>query len=267
MKLSYKHIQGGGVPGGHNVLWDGKREPFITPMAECHSIGLRHSDVVVDIGAYVGTYALICARFPVKKVIAYEPTPHTYKVLDLTRLPNLETHQAAVVGDDAQRVNLFISPGIGVTNGLYPKAKGVPVEVPAVRYEDAVRGATVVKIDVEGAEYLYDIVQPGVRAYIIDFHLIPRKDWVKASLGIIERLESAGYKPVITPNFNNGWTQAGSWLKETPDDDRSGYTPMLEGRECCGCGKAIRGRGRSLCSKCWSEWMPKHRIGYTQGDE
>lgn len=263
----YKHVQGGGVPGGHNVIYDGKREPFITPMTECNSIPLRHSDVVVDLGAYVGTYALRCARFPVKHVRAYEPTPSTFDILSLSPMPNLELVNAAVVADDRKSVNLFVSHGIGVTNSVVLSKNKDALEVPAVRYEEAVRGASIVKIDVEGAEYTYPIIQESLRAIILDLHPIPGRDWITRARELIAGFEAAGFRAVITPDFTNGWTRAGSWLR---DRDTAGeHASLMAGKACCGCGKDVAppAPGRTLCAACWELWRPKHREGFQRAAE
>ncbi len=265
MKIGYKHVQGGNVPGGHNVLWDGKRKPFITPMRECNSIPLRHSDVIVDIGAYVGTYAIRCARFPVKKVIAYEPTPQTFNVLALTELPNLEIYQQAVVADDRPSVDLFISRGIGVTNSIIlSNRKAGKITVPAVKYEDVVAEASIVKIDVEGAEYTYPIIQPNLRAIIVDFHPIPKRDWIGRANEMIAEFEAAGFQAVISPDFSNGWTSAGSWIR---DGDTIGeFSPMMLGEICCGCGVEISTDGKGICKDCAKLWSKRHKEGYEVHD-
>jgi FkbM family methyltransferase len=268
LELSYLHIQGGNVPGGHNCLYDGVRKPFITPVRETNSIPLRHSDIVVDIGAYVGTYAIRCARFPVKRVIAYEPTPFTFSVLSQTKLLNLDARNAAVVGDNRKEVTLSISKGIGVTNtivcGKVKRPKQVIVS--AVNYEDAVRGASIVKIDVEGAEYDFPIVQPGVRSLIIDFHKRTEFDWVERAYSMISLIEASGFKPVITPDFSNGWTQAGSWIRDT-EDQGGGCEELLSGRYCCGCSTPVAGEGKkALCADCWALWSKKHREGFVMAE-
>ena len=258
-KILTKHTSKGGVPGGHEVICDKGKPPFVPPMKECHSIQLRCSDVVVDIGAYCGTYALRAARFPAKKVIAFEPTEGTFRVLkkNAGSLPNLEIRRVAVVGDDRKSVRLFVSSGIGVTNSLIDKKKSTHEDVPAERYEDVVRGASVVKIDVEGAEYDYDVVQPGIRALIIDFHPVVGIDWLAKSEAIIASIKAAGFSTVIEPDFSNGWTRAGSWIREV---ETSGCCEeLLGGIRCCGCGTAIRGRGKSLCPVCWDAWSTKDR--------
>jgi FkbM family methyltransferase len=262
LPVGSRHVQGGNVPGGHRVIWDGRREPFITPTREFNSVPLRHSDVVVDIGAYVGTYAIRCARFPVRRVVAYEPTPRTFAILALTRLPNLECVPAAVVPDERPAVDLFVSRGIGVTNSLVlSRRKAGAITVPAVAYARAVAGATVVKIDVEGAEYTYPIVQPSLRAIIIDFHPIPGRDWVGRARQVMDGFGAAGFTPVVVPDFSNGWTRAASFVRDRPDPG-GGYEPMLAGRACCGCGGPIRAAGRGLCRTCWAAWLPRHREGY-----
>lgn len=263
------YVRKGSVPGGHRAIGkiraDGTRtEPFVTNMRECNSIALRHTDVVVDIGAYVGTYAIRAARFPVAKVIAYEPTPASFDILAETKLPNLQTIQAAIVADDRTSVDLFISNGIGVTNSTVADAgKGSTITVPAVQYADAVANATIVKIDVEGAEYDYAIIQPSLRAVILDFHPLPGVDWLRESLRIIEELEDNDFRAVIAPNFDaSGWDRAGAWIRDVPEVSGETYAPMLDGDECCGCGIAINAKGKGLCSSCWTLWSPRHRKGF-----
>ncbi len=261
--VGYKLVRGGGVPGGHNCLWNGETEPFVTPMKECASIELRHSDVVVDIGAYVGTYAIRCARFPVKRVVAYEPTPLTFRVLSLPKLRNMESVQAAVVGDDSPTVDLHISQGIGVTNSTRLSIrKAATVTVPAVSYGDAVRDASIVKIDVEGAEYFYgDLVRPNLRAIIVDFHPVPAHDWVSDAERLVDSFLTAGFTAVVEPRFDrSGWDRGGSWIRdlETTGECRE----LMLGDFCCGCGKPVRARSKALCLVCWDAWTPAHRRGF-----
>jgi len=265
-EIFYKHIPGGNVPGGHNVIYrDNEKNPFITPMKECNSIELRHTDVVVDIGAYVGTFAIRCARFPVKKVTAYEPTRKTHEILSLTKLPNMEVIHAAVVGVDIESVDINISKGIGVTNSIIlgQKSKAKTENVKAVQYTDAIKHATVVKIDVEGAEYQYSgkLISPSMRAIVVDFHKIPaaKGDWVAKSNLLLEEIYDHGFKPIISPKFNgSGWEQAGSWIRDV-EQPTEVYEPMMAGLECCGCATPIKSTIKSLCSSCYDIWSPKHK--------
>ena len=268
LKIRYdcKLVREGGVPGGHYAIWDGKRKPFVSPMRECNSVPLRHSDVVIDIGAYVGTYAIRCARFPVKKVIAYEPTPRTFDILSLTSLPNLKTIRSAVVGDKRSSVDLFISSGIGVTNSIVlSKRKPSKLRVPAVSYDEAILDASIVKIDVEGAEYGFgEIVRPKLRGIIIDFHPIPG-EWKRKANRIISEIMDNGFESIIEPDFSCGWTSAGSWIRSRETFGESEV--LMRGERCCGCGILINGKGKSLCQQCFDMWSKKHRMGFFRAEK
>ncbi len=272
VEIYYKLIQGGQVPGGHNVIYrDNDKNPFITPMRECNSIALKHTDVVVDIGAYVGTYAIRAARFPVKKVTAYEPTKQTYDILKLSEMSNLEVIRAAIVGDpELKTVELNVSKGIGVTNSLVHGAtsKAFTETVQAISYEEATKDATIVKIDVEGAEYQYSgkLVQPKMRAIVLDFHKLPKAqgDWVAKSNLLIEEMLDHDFKVVIQPVFDgSGWLQAGSWIRET-EEQTEVHVPKMTGQECCGCGVELISQvaDKSLCPVCAEQWLPKHKKGF-----
>lgn len=262
--LTYKHVGGGGVPGGHNLISDGVRKPFVPPTRELNSIELRYDDIFADIGAYCGTYSIRCARFPVRLVRAYEPSPFTFKVLSLTKLRNLELTNAAVVGDERASVDFYLSKMTGITNSLVPSRAKDVFTVPAVSYDEAVRGASVVKIDIEGYEYnLGNLARSHIRAFLIDFHPVG-KDWVDKAEAIIAEIESAGFDAVIKPVWTNGWTRAGSWTREV---ETSGDVceDLMSGLFCCGCGARLSGgSGRSLCEECWNAWTKRHREGYTR---
>jgi FkbM family methyltransferase len=262
-KPVFKWMQGGSVPGGHYLIYGKDPEPFIPQMGVCNSIPLRHSDVVVDIGAYLGTFAIRCTRLPVKQVTAYEPTPETFKVLSLTQSANLRLVNAAVVSDDSPTANLFISAGLGLTNSIAKSFRKIgKVTVPAVNYVEAVKGASIVKIDVEGAEYDYPIIQSSLRAIILDFHKVP--DWIDKAHKIMDDLTAAGFKAVVEPVFENRWSPGGSWIRDM--DTEGEYSPMMQGIECCGCGMAIQATARALCPICWPKWTAKHREGYQQAE-
>jgi hypothetical protein len=98
--LEYRYVRTNDVPGGLFMVTKNGEKPFMPPMRECKSIPLHYSDNVVDIGAYMGQYSIRCARFPVNKVTAYEPTPLSYQTLTKLKLPNFKPINAAIVGND-----------------------------------------------------------------------------------------------------------------------------------------------------------------------
>lgn len=198
--------------GGHWAIRSPKaKKAFQNPMGACKSVQLLPNDVVVDIGAFVGEYALFAAK-TAKRVVAYEAAPDVYEVLCMNARKNIIARNLAVVGDDRKEVELFISSGIGATNSIVKK-KPKSVVVGGIQYDEAVREATVVKIDVEGAEYDYDIIKPNLRAIILEFH--PVADEWKAAEQIMNDLVASGFRPTYKiPQFQNGWDTNSAWVRE-----------------------------------------------------
>jgi len=205
------------VTGGHYAfLSERAGKPFTNKMTEAATVELYESDVVADIGAYVGEYGLYAMKNGAGRVKCYEPTPTTFEVLKQNAVEGMEVYNGAVVGDDSETVTLHMANGIGVTNSIAKtRAKVGTIEVPAYKYDDVVADATVVKLDVEGAEYSYDIFKEHIRAYIIEFHTaVKGVDWQARANEIMETLESNGYRPTCKPGFTHGWDLHGAWVKE-----------------------------------------------------
>lgn len=202
------------ITGGHYALKMKKgKKPFENPMNYYTKIKLYPSDIIADIGAYIGEYSLYAVKQKVSKIYCYEPTPYTFKILEINKKPNMELFNLAVTGKDYDFINLYLSKGIGVTNSIVKNINKVGfIKVPTIKYENAIKDATVVKIDVEGAEYTYNIIQPNLRAIIIEFHPISRKPWKEWALNIINNIEKY-YKPIIKPTFKCGWDLTGCWEK------------------------------------------------------
>ena len=205
--------------GGHFAIQsEQSSKPFTNPMSACKSVPLFENDVVVDIGAFVGEYSLYASRFA-NTVISYEAAPTTFEVLKQNQKPNMTIHNMAVVGDNRDSVKLYLSSGIGATNSIV-KRKGRGVVVKAISYDEAVKDATVVKIDVEGAEYGYDIIKPNLRAIILEFHPVTSNlsgglslKWEKA-YDIMQKLRHAGFEPACkVPKFRNGWDTNSAWIR------------------------------------------------------
>jgi FkbM family methyltransferase len=271
MKLKKVFVQGGDVPGGHIVLTDGVKRPeglfsFCT-MRYCHSIELRASDVVVDIGAYVGTYSLWAARSPVAQVVAYEPSPLSQRVLtkNAGNLPNIVVRPEAVVGDCRQWTDFFLSGGLGITNSRVASKAKKPIRVAARSFEEAIRHATVVKIDIEGGEYdlPFSDLPDQLRAMIIEFHSTGHRDWIERAEKIVADVEGQGFRSVLRPNWANGFTRQGSWRREVADPG-AGRGLLLDGVACSGCGVTLRpaAGAKAICDSCLPKWLPRHRRGF-----
>jgi FkbM family methyltransferase len=137
--------------------------------------------VVADIGANVGFYALRLAEWvgPAGRVLAFEPDPFTYAVLEerARRGPhaNIETHQMAL-GDTTGEVVLYCGQSNRSDNRLHPSESEPQAEQHVVRVcplDDflARRNGTKIdalKIDVQGSE---ESVLRGARATLHQHNL------------------------------------------------------------------------------------------------
>lgn len=199
--------------GGHYAFKTAKsRKPFENPLNYYAKLKLHSNDVVADIGAYICEYALYAIKQGVSKVKCYEPTPNSFKLMQKNKKDGIELYQMAVVGGGEISSKLYLSNGIGVTNSITKTdRKNGWIEVNTIKYEDAVRDCSVVKIDVEGAEYSYNIVQPQLRAIIVEFHPLVGKDWKQMAKQIIDKIEVSGFKRVFYPTFKCGWDLTGCW--------------------------------------------------------
>lgn len=127
---------------------------------------IKSGMVVIDIGANIGYYTLMASRLvgPKGRVIAFEPEPHNYELLErnvkANGLNNVMLHKKAVA-DKSGAIELFVdsqnysNPTIG-KNRFGERAHKISVE--SITLDEFVvkelDGANIdfIKIDVEGAE-------------------------------------------------------------------------------------------------------------------
>lgn len=148
-------------------------------------------DYVVDLGAHVGSVSLLAAQKGAKKVIAYEPHPMTFQILeDMIKKHDWKgiiiAKNEAVVGN-ADKKRILYAPGIvsDPTSCLINRWAGNAVrnEVKCMRFKDLL-GKDIIdylKIDIEGAEYeLFDSVTEEdlsvVRFLDLEVHHTPHCD-------------------------------------------------------------------------------------------
>lgn len=125
---------------------------------------LKTNDTFWDVGANIGFYSLLAASYPEVNVIAFEPNPFTFKILQ----KNIEHNNR----DNIRILNVALSESEGMakfdtmaphdTTGeshLTDEASNFTIEVTTRRGDKLIECENipkpdVMKIDVEGAEYL-----------------------------------------------------------------------------------------------------------------
>ncbi|MEM9882041.1 MAG: FkbM family methyltransferase [Planctomycetota bacterium] len=191
-----------------DLLLDGIREPAATG----HLLGLLDAeDVVLEVGANIGYYALMEARV-CRKVFAVEPHPENLSRLEehvrLNGRDNIDTHHLAL-GSAPGTVPMFVS---SLSNWHSCRESdrgrgGETIEVPCEtidRFASEYETPTVIKMDVEGfeLEVLRGATEtlPKCRVLFLEFHgdMLSRAE-VRELLGIIAR---SGLSPSLVAQYD-----------------------------------------------------------------
>jgi FkbM family methyltransferase len=150
---------------------------YEAPLAHFFICSLQTDSVVLDVGAHIGQYTLLAAKYaPAGRVIALEPHPELYQRLQshirLNRLSNVQALNLAA-GQMPGRSSLVLSDQPSNSRLLPTNRSGDNViDVEVLPIDQIVREAAlprvdVMKIDVEGAE---GQVLRGAQETLSQFH-------------------------------------------------------------------------------------------------
>jgi FkbM family methyltransferase len=141
------------------LLFDPAYSPFFNEddVMDVLAAKVHKNDVVFDIGAYHGVWALILAR-QAREVVAFEPNPGTFKVLTETiavnRVRNVTASPLAVGAASGTADFWGTGSGASLRQGEHrPSRTRVRVEPLDTIVADMGSMPDVIKIDVEGAEH------------------------------------------------------------------------------------------------------------------
>lgn len=123
-------------------------------------------DIVIDIGGYVGSFALPAARLaPRGRIFSFEPSPSNYeqfvKNLGLNDLPNVKVYNQGVASSD-RKITLFLDNMNPASNSIYLRSdqdrgnnyvEKEAVTLGAIFAREGIERCDFLKIDCEGAEY------------------------------------------------------------------------------------------------------------------
>ena len=143
-----------------SLLFDPAYSPFFNEddVMDVLVARMRPDDVVFDIGAYHGVWAVLLARHA-REVVAFEPNPGTFAVLQETIAVNRAPQCLGLPACDRQRVAATpISGAPAAAQAFAPDSTGRHVLACRSRRSTALSSAgaslpDVLKIDVEGAEH------------------------------------------------------------------------------------------------------------------
>jgi len=169
------------------------------------------NDILLDLGAHIGSVARYYAKQNTGQVIAVEPEPENYQVLE----KNLEgtTAQlirAAVTVLPMTEVQLFIN-GSSVNRGLaslIPRKSRFAIKVPAITFGELLGcySPTIMKVDINGTEYdhleTFRQLPTSVHTLMIEVHRLVKSHYPRFG-PFIEWLQQ-DFDLEHVPNFNSG---------------------------------------------------------------
>ena len=173
---------------------------------------IRASDVVVDVGAHIGSFALFVASRGAR-VIACEPSPDNFQMLSeniaRNQARNVTPVQACIAEENGTR-KLFLDARNTARNGLYGAGNAVSVSSITLAELFAQHNITqcdFLKMDCEGAEYEIIEMTPlktllQIEKIAMEYHLPPyfglSKNTHRLST-ITQKLEGAGFMLTVIP--------------------------------------------------------------------
>jgi FkbM family methyltransferase len=121
--------------------------------------------VFIDVGAHIGYYTMLVHKVGAEKIIAIEPDPRVFKILngaiEANKLENIITINRAAYNKSNVTVELHLSTKAGLSSifssSHLTKTRGGTASVKTITLDEVVRTLNLdkidlVKIDVEGAE-------------------------------------------------------------------------------------------------------------------
>jgi FkbM family methyltransferase len=142
-----------------SLLFDRAYSPFFNEdeVMDVLAARMRPEDVVFDIGAYHGVWAVLLARHA-REVVAFEPNPGTFEVLRETiavnRARNVSASPVAIGGESSTADFWGTGSGASLRPGQHRSSRNrVTVETLDSFVDHGAPRPDVIKIDVEGAEH------------------------------------------------------------------------------------------------------------------
>lgn len=189
--------------------WDVVHELFF---AGSYGTAMRYlkncsgNPLVIDLGGNIGLFSLLAtSAHSSVRVIAFEPGPPNYRLFEINRLLNapltdrIELRKCAVGGSARTTEWFFDEKNPGGSSLFSTKGKTYPVQIVAFAevIDSCPEPITLVKVDIEGAEYEILAKTPaeiwqGVRAISLELHGDPEGQVSQNEF--LDRLKSYGFQ-------------------------------------------------------------------------
>jgi FkbM family methyltransferase len=172
-------------------------------------IPILEGDVVVDMGAHIGAFAVRAARLAHRgKVYSYEAARKNYLLLEENRqlngLENLFIENSAISNRRGE-MHLYTPANNSILGSLRQDTSSFKEMVQAITFVDIIADRAIaqidfLKIDVEGAEFDILFANPDetlgiTQKIVIEFHEF--EDDIRSHMDLVDLLDSHGFKVVV----------------------------------------------------------------------
>lgn len=174
---------------------------------------IRSTDVVMDIGAYIGDFAIYAAQKAFRGIVyALEPDPDNYRLLvwnkKYNKVTNLKTYKQAITNKNG-KTKLFFSQSVPTLNSIMSGHMNLYKTVSSMNLltfmqKVRIKRLNFLKIDIEGGEYdlilnLNKEVLNKIEKIVLEFH-----DYINGTFHykiMKDYLEANGFSVHIVPAF------------------------------------------------------------------
>jgi len=193
---------------------------IVREISSYKSLEITPEDVVLDIGANIGTFSRTALLAGARRVISVEPDPENFELLQINA-PEADKFCMAVVAPGDQRVGVTLYKNRGINKGLHstvPTKGRDMIMVPTIGWDYLMSlGPTKVKIDCEGAEYIFldpTRLNPTIKGLIIEYNL-SRKGEQRSAQDMHNAFIGCNWTCVRQPRFNTkAWATLASYRRE-----------------------------------------------------
>ena len=187
-------------------------------------IPIGEGDIVVDMGAHIGAFAIRAARQARNgHVFAYEASSKNYAMLGENRhlngLSNLYIENSAV-SDKSGTMTLYSPAGNGMLSSLMHESGIFMETVQAITFAEIIQArgierVDVLKMDVEGAEYdillkCTDETLTKVQRIVMEYHEFDADR--RKHKDLVSRLNSNGFTVVVEKGVSSLMDWFGAWF-------------------------------------------------------
>jgi len=172
---------------------------------------ISNDDVIIDVGAHIGLFALFASQFCKNgKIFCYEPIKENYKILieniEMNQIQNIFPNNLAVT-KETSRVKIFLNDDQSGHSMFIQNKNFVEVDSKSLSdifIDNGIKECDFLKLDCEGAEY--EIVESlsadlftKINKTVIEYHMVDTKPELLEQL--INKLKQFSFSVHTRPLF------------------------------------------------------------------